>query len=93
MELKYVRMYADADGESHFEDVAMPLVPTDLAPPMKPLPLSEPLAAARLVHFKAPQDLEGSAWHPAPTRQFMYALSARLWPKWPVMTSDAGCAR
>jgi mannose-6-phosphate isomerase-like protein (cupin superfamily) len=75
MELEYVRIYGDADGESHFEDVAMPLVAADLAPPVKPMPLSAPIAAARLLHFRAPQDLDGSAWHPAPKRQFMYVLS------------------
>jgi len=78
MELGYVRIYADADGESHFEDVAMPLATKDLAPPMAPVPLSEPLAATRLIHFKAPQTLKGSAWHPAPTRQFMYVLSGTI---------------
>ena len=78
MELHYARIYADADGESHFEDLAMPLVPADLAPPMKPVPLSAPIAAARLVHFHGPQELDGGAWHTAPTRQFMYVLSGTV---------------
>ena len=78
MELEYVRIFADADGESHFEDAAMPLVAADLAPPAKPMPLSEPVSAARIIHFKAPQDLSGSAWHPAPKRQFMYVLAGTV---------------
>lgn len=78
MELRYVRIYADAEGESHFEDVAMPLATKVLAPPMAVVPQSEPLAAARLVHFRGPQELKGSAWHPAPTRQFMYVLSGTV---------------
>jgi len=78
MELHYARIYADAEGESHFEDLAMPLVSADLAPPMKPVPLSAPIAAARLVHFHGPQELDGGAWHTAPTRQFMYVLSGTV---------------
>ena len=78
MELHYVRMYADAEGESHFEDVAMVLATADLAPPMAPVSVSEPVAAARLVHFAGPQELDGSAWHPAPKRQFMYLLTGIL---------------
>lgn len=78
MELSYVRMYADADGESHFEDAVMLLATADLAPPMKPVSVSEPLSAARLIHFQAPQELDGSAWHPAPRRQFMYVLKGTV---------------
>lgn len=74
MELSYVRIYADADGESHFEDVVMPLATADLAPPMKPVSVSDPLPAARLLHLRAPQELDGSAWHTAPKRQFFYLL-------------------
>jgi quercetin dioxygenase-like cupin family protein len=78
MELNYIRMYADADGESHFEDAVMKLATADLAPPMKPVSVSEGLPAARLIHFQAPQELDGSAWHPAPKRQFMYLLKGTM---------------
>ena len=30
---RYVRLYADGDGKSHFEDLDVTLVPTDFAPP------------------------------------------------------------
>lgn len=34
--VKYVRVYADATGESHFEDLEMALTPMDFAPPAPP---------------------------------------------------------
>lgn len=78
MEIRYVRIYADADGESHFEDGAITLETAELAPPMPPVSVSAPLPAVRLLHFQAPQDLEGSTWHPAPKRQFMYLLKGTM---------------
>lgn len=78
MEVTYVRIFADEGGDSHFEDVAVPLVVADLAPPMKPVPQSAPIPAARVIYFHGPQDLDGSAWHPAPKRQLMFVLSGSV---------------
>lgn len=78
MEINLVRIYADAEGESHWEDRTIKLEMVELAPPMPPLAVSAPLPAARLLHFQAPQDLEGSTWHPAPKRQYMYLLSGTM---------------
>lgn len=36
----YARLYADDQGESHFEDVAIDLTLTEYAPPAPPLGLS-----------------------------------------------------
>jgi hypothetical protein len=36
----YTRLYSDADGESHFEEVEVDLALTDYAPPAEPLGLS-----------------------------------------------------
>jgi hypothetical protein len=74
VELPYVRIYVDASGESHFEDAVMPLATADLAPPMRPVAVSAPLPAARLLHLQAPQELDANAWHTAPKRQFFYLL-------------------
>jgi hypothetical protein len=35
--MKYLRIYADVSGESHFEDVNIKLTQTDFAPPAPPL--------------------------------------------------------
>ena len=45
---KYVRMYADEDGESHFEDIETELQPMDFAPPAAPLNVA-PISAANHV--------------------------------------------
>jgi hypothetical protein len=37
---RYVRLYADADGESHFSDEEMGLRPVTFAPPAPPVNLS-----------------------------------------------------
>ena len=43
--MKYVRVYADDQGESHFEDVEVPLVLVEFAPP--PRPSSSPRSPRR----------------------------------------------
>ena len=36
MQVSYVRMYDDADGESHFEDLVLDLARREFAPPAAP---------------------------------------------------------
>ena len=38
---QYARLYADESGESHFEDLAIDLVPVDFAPPAGSVLLAE----------------------------------------------------
>ncbi len=45
--MKYVRVYADATGESHFQDLEMALTPVDFAPPAPPINVSAFAPAAR----------------------------------------------
>ena len=54
MEIKFVRLYADAAGESHFADVEEPLARTDFAPPAAPLHLSALQTATQVGFFGAP---------------------------------------
>ena len=68
--MKYVRLYADEDGESHFEDVEVELAPTDYAPPAPPINVSNPVPAGQLIFLAVPPGWIGD-WHPSPTRQFM----------------------
>ena len=44
---QYVRLYADAAGESHFEEVEVPLATQDFAPPAQPMNLSAFTPATR----------------------------------------------
>lgn len=64
--MQYVRVYADAAGESHFEDVAVPLASVDFAPPAPPVNLSAFHPAARYGFLVGPPGWDGG-WHPAPS--------------------------
>ena len=75
--MKYTRIYCDASGESHFEDVSVNVTPVDFAPPAPPLNLAEPIEAKRVILCDFPRAWVGD-WHPAPRRQFYIQLSGRL---------------
>jgi mannose-6-phosphate isomerase-like protein (cupin superfamily) len=77
LEARYARLFADAAGESHFEDCIAILAPADFAPPAPPLHLSAALAAERVVFLTAPEGWYGE-WHPAPRRQVFAFLSGEI---------------
>lgn len=71
--MKYTRVYADPDGESHMEDVSFEMTPVDFAPPAPPMDRSE-LTPSSAVHFLGvPAGWYGQP-HPAPRRQFIFIL-------------------
>ena len=75
--MKYTRIYCDAGGESHFEDVYVEVAPVDFAPPAPPLNLAVPQEAERAVFCEFPARWFGD-WHPAPRRQFFFQMSGEL---------------
>jgi len=75
--MNYTRIYCDATGESHFEDVSVPVAPINLAPPAPPLNLAAPMRAERVILCEVPLAW-ASTWHPAPQRQFYFQLSGTL---------------
>jgi len=75
--MKYIRVYADENGESHFEDVEMPFRAVEFAPPATPVDASEFGPATRCGFLKAPPGWEGD-WHPAPKRQWMLYLAGEV---------------
>jgi hypothetical protein len=75
--LKYTRVYADADGESHFEDVEVGMGETVFAPPAPPLKISKVIKSSKLVFLSAEPGWFGD-WHPAPRRQFMLYLQGEI---------------
>jgi quercetin dioxygenase-like cupin family protein len=75
--IRYVRMYADPHGESHFSDEEAELKPVNFAPPAPPLNLSSPTPAKQLAFFEMPADWHGD-WHPAPQRQFFVFLAGEV---------------
>ncbi len=75
--LKYVRLFLDSAGRSHFKDCLLPLETRPFAPPTTPLETSElmPATGFAVVHF-APT-WEGP-WHPSPYPQWFFILSGSI---------------
>lgn len=83
MKARYVRLYADAQGESHFEDLEAELNLHDFAPPAAPLHLSTFMPASQAAFFGAPAGWRGD-WHPSSSRNLFVVLSG----EWEVTASD-----
>ena len=69
----YTRLFADENGESHFEDKAVPLSLVEFAPPAQPIMASEFRPAEAYGFLRAAPGWHGE-WHPSPTRQFLFYL-------------------
>jgi hypothetical protein len=70
----FTRIYADAAGESHFEDVLVSLRLVEFAPPAPPILASDFAPAQAYGFLRAAPGWYGD-WHPSPTRQFLFYLS------------------
>ena len=66
---RYTRIYAGPDGQSHFEEVSVPLRPL-----ASTTARSDPIPATGLVFRRTPAD-HHLDWHPAPRRQFVVTLA------------------
>jgi hypothetical protein len=75
--IKYVRVYADSIGESHFEDLTIDLNEIDFAPPAPPIFTSD-LNPSSNYGFASVLPGWESEWHHAPKRQFMIYLSGTI---------------
>lgn len=75
--MKYIRVYADENGESHYEDVEVELTARDFAPPAPPLQLSPMTPATGVAFVRFPAGWDGD-WHPTPRRQFFFFLSGEF---------------
>jgi len=75
--MKVVRIYDDAAGASHFEDLDIELLPTTYAPPAPPIDVSGSFPAQRAVLFEIPAGWYGD-WHPTPRRQLYFNLGGYL---------------
>jgi hypothetical protein len=71
--LKYVRVYSDSTGESHFEDLEINLNEIQFAPPAPPIFTSD-LNTSSSYGFISVLPAWESEWHPAPKRQFIIYL-------------------
>jgi len=75
--MKYVRLYADDNGESHFEDCELVFKSVDFAPPAPPLDVSVFGQAEQCSILRAKPGWIGD-WHPAPLRQLHFYLSGEV---------------
>lgn len=70
----YLRLFADAQGESHFEEVKAILELTDFAPPSIPVHVASLFPATACGLIGSPADWDGSSPHPTPRRQLLCTL-------------------
>ena len=75
--MKYVKLYTNQNGDSHFEDAEVEFELVNFAPPAPPVGLSNYMPATQLVFFKTPSGWHGD-WHPAPKRQYFCCLSGEF---------------
>ena len=75
--VKCLRIYSDAQGESHFGEVEVELKLTHYAALIPPFGVSAPLPAARLLFASAPVGFFGD-WHCTPCRQWGILLRGEL---------------
>jgi len=74
----YVRIYSDADGETHFADVVL-----DLAEPATPgetarIAVAEPLDVERLTFRRVLEEASSTVPHNAPRRQVIVLLAGEI---------------
>ena len=80
----YVRIYADENGESRFEDLETELIFMDLAPPAAPLAVAPFVPATTIQWLGAPVGWEGDLPHPVPTKSVFGDFPPCWWasPSW-----------
>ena len=78
-----VRIFADAQGESHFEPVEVDFSATEFVPGKPFIGLSPAHTATAAAFARVPANWEGG-WHPTPRRQFCVIMSGNL----DIRTSD-----
>jgi hypothetical protein len=81
--MHYTRIYADAAGESHFEDVDIRMVAVDLVPPAPPLNMAGYEPARQVSFLSAPPGWYGEP-HRAPRPSIYFLLEG----EWEFETSD-----
>jgi hypothetical protein len=75
--MDYVRIYADTEGLTHFEEAEEALTAVDFAPPAAPQQVSTLVPASRVGFLSVPPGWFGD-WHPVPRRQFLFYLAGEV---------------
>jgi hypothetical protein len=77
-EFRYVRLFCDASGESHFQDIAVSLDRELTVPPAPPLRMRELGPAVTVALVGGESGWHGEVAHPAPFRMFQSYLSGTV---------------
>ena len=76
--MKYVRVYADPSGETHFQELGeVPFTLANYAPPAPPFDVSPFAPAAQYGFLRLPPGWNGD-WHPVPFRQVQIWVSGEV---------------
>ena len=75
--MKYLRIWATEDGESHLQEVQTEFDMQQYAPPAPEFGISAAIDAARYVFVKFPANWTGGL-HPSPRRQLFVMLAGHL---------------
>jgi hypothetical protein len=69
--MTYVRVYAGPDGESHLEEVAAAMAPTEVFPGLPLLFVAPPIPTTSLIMVRFPAEAREAGWRHPPRRQFV----------------------
>jgi hypothetical protein len=73
-----LRIYADRQGETHMEEVDLPLLPRTLFKDNPPLCLSDTLPAAGIHFCRVPAGMGEVSWHNPPRRMLVIWLTGEV---------------
>jgi hypothetical protein len=86
--MRYIRLFADAAGESHFADIEVEFADSDYTQSAPPLGLSTLYPATQFRFMNAPAGWQ-SDWHPSSARNFFVVING----EWEVTASDGETRR
>ena len=72
--MRCLRIYATPDGESHFDEVEVPMMATEIFPDTAPFEVSASYSASHIHITRIPAGMRQVAWHTVPGR----VLTVRL---------------
>ena len=74
----YLRIYADANGETHMEEIEVSLLPIEIFKGNLPLRLSDTLAATGCSFCRVPAGMREVGWHNPPRRKLVIWLTGEV---------------
>jgi hypothetical protein len=85
-EVTYIQLYASPDGETHFREATVPLMPVASSPPAQPSAQSELQPATTIRHsiFQANwgvNDRDKNVFHNSSSRRFVTVRQGTMWVK------------